>query len=235
MIFIPHYRLKSLVQKLAMVASLPVDYAALHPWRALQRAALAETVEFIRAEMPGAIAFDTPRDLLAHALTLLPDAGLVAEFGVNEGGTINFIARRLPGRTIDGFDSFEGLPEDWAGAHLTRGMFSRRGRPPSVRRNVRLHPGLFDDSLPRFAAAHPGPLAFLHVDCDLYSSTASVFRHLGDRVGPGTVIVFDEYFNYPNWQAHEHRAFREFVAARRLAFDYLGYSFAQVAIRVRGD
>jgi hypothetical protein len=31
-------------------------------------------------------------------------------------------------------------------------------------------------------------------------------------------MVFDEYFNYPGWQNHEHKAFRELV-------DHYGYTF----------
>lgn len=50
--------------------------------------------------------------------------------------------------------------------------------------------GWFDETLPKFAAEVEGPAAFLHVDCDLYSSTRTVFEALGDRVVPGTVIVF---------------------------------------------
>ena len=63
-----------------------------------------------------------------------------------------------------------------------------------------------------WCAEHPGAVAFLHVDCDLYGSTRDAFAHLGERLVPGTVIVFDEYFNYPNWQQHEHRAFEEQLA-----------------------
>jgi hypothetical protein len=75
-----------------------------------------------------------------------------------------------------------------------------------------------------------GSAAFLHVDCDLYSSTKTILESLSDRIVAGTVIVFDEYFNYPNWRSHEHKAFREFVAAKRAAFRYIGYSFRQVAV-----
>lgn len=231
--FVANFRLKSLVQKVAMALSVPLGYAALHPFRELQRRALAQTADFIAREMPAAVAFDTPRDLLEYALGLVPADGLVAEFGVNEGGTVNFIARHFADRPVHGFDSFEGLPEDWAGAHIPRGYFSRRGQAPRVRPNVVLHPGWFADTLPGFVSAHAGPVAFLHVDCDLYSSTATIFQHLEDRLRPGTVLLFDEYFNYPNWQSHEHRAFLEFVARGQRRFDYVAYSFAQVAVVIR--
>jgi predicted O-methyltransferase YrrM len=231
--FVPYYRLKNLVQKAGMVLRLPLEYVAYHPFRALQRRALDETAEFIRREMPAAVAFDTPRELLAHALARTGIDGIIAEFGVNGGGSVNFIADRVKGRQVEGFDSFAGLPEDWAGAHITRGYFSRAGRPPRVRRNVRLHAGWFRDTLPAFVAGNPGNCAFLHIDCDIYSSTATILEHLGPRIVPGTVIVFDEYFNYPNWQAHEHRAFTEFIRREQRKVEYLGYSYAQVAVVMR--
>jgi predicted O-methyltransferase YrrM len=102
---------------------------------------------------------------------------------------------------------------------------------------VSLVVGLFSDTLPEFVRTHDGPCSFLHVDCDLYSSAKTVFEDLGDRIQPGTVIVFDEFFNYPGWQNGEYRAFCDFVAARNLKFQYIGYTERdeQVAIRFLTD
>ena len=74
----------------------------------------------------------------------------------------------------------------------------------------------------------------MHMDADLYSSTKTVFDILGDRVVPGTVIVFDEFFNYPGWREGEYKAFQEFVATRRLEFTYIGYCRydEQVAVKI---
>ncbi|NOU05276.1 MAG: class I SAM-dependent methyltransferase [Hyphomicrobiaceae bacterium] len=231
--FIANYPLKSFVQKLMMFRALPRDYVTFHPYRGLQARALEETMDFITAEMPKAVAFDTPKELMEQALKLTPKTGIVAEFGVNEGGSIAFIAKTLGKRVIDGFDSFEGLPEDWSGNQMSAGYFNRGGKLPKVPSNVRLHPGWFNVSLPKYVTANPGPVAFLHVDCDLYSSTATIFELLGAQCGPGTVIVFDEYFNYPAWKTHEHKAFTEFIAKTGRTFDYIGYSFKQVAIILR--
>ena len=46
---------------------------------------------------------------------------------------------------------------------------------------------------------------------------------LANRIVPGTVIQFDEYFNYPGWQDGEYKAFKEFVESRDVEFEYLGY------------
>lgn len=232
--FIANYGLKALVQKTSMFLRLPVDYSEFHPYRALQVKSLEDTLQFIGEKMPNALAFDTPKELMAHALKQVAVEGIFAEFGVNEGGSVNFIASQCPKRAIDGFDSFEGLPENWSGNNMAAGYFSRGGQLPKVRSNVTLHRGWFDQSLPKFLSETPGNAAFLHIDCDLYSSTKTIFEQFATRIVPGTVLVFDEYFNYPNWRAHEHKAFEEFVAANGIEFEFLAYSFRQVSAIVRG-
>lgn len=228
--FVASYGLKSWVQKAAMVARLPLAYSQDHPYTGLKERARKDTLDFIMAEMPESLAFDTPRELMHYALSRATVDGFYAEFGVNEGGTISYIAKQIPAKTIHGFDSFEGLPEDWAGNAMAAGYFNRKGRLPKVPANVELHRGWFKESVPKFAAGHNTPAAFLHIDCDLYSSTVDIFSSLDDRIVPGTVLMFDEYFNYPNWQAHEHKAFMEFQASSGKVFKTIGYSIQQVAV-----
>lgn len=228
--FVGHYGLKSLVQKAVVALGLPFEYRSFHPYRALQARALEDTLGFIGETMPDAVGFDTPRELLDFAVAAAPRAGFVAEFGVNTGGSINHLAKRLAGQSVHGFDSFEGLPENWSGNNFVKGEFARGGRLPKVRPNVRLHRGWFEETLPAFLATEPGPAALLHVDCDLYSSTRTILDVLTPAIVPGTVIVFDEYFNYPGWRRHEHHAFTEFLAATGRRARYLGYAYRQIAI-----
>ena len=61
---------------------------------------------------------------------------LIAEFGVATGRTINHIARLRPEDIVHGFDSFEGLPEDWT-SRMPKGFFKRTALP-KVRENVKL-------------------------------------------------------------------------------------------------
>jgi len=102
---------------------------------------------------------------------------------------------------------------------------------PKVPQNVVLHKGYFADT-PLWLEQHSGPAAFIHIDSDLYESAKDVFDHLGDRIVPGTVIVFDEYFNYPNRQDHEFRAFQELVARRGILYRYLAYARFQVGLKI---
>jgi hypothetical protein len=198
-----------------------------------QRRALLETVAFVETQMPHVPSFKNRFKLMEYALRQSDVArGLICEFGVHRGESINKLAKWMPDAEIHGFDSFEGLPEGWQ-PDIGRGAFAINGFP-KVASNVKLHKGWFDTTLREFKKGHSGPIAFLHADADLYSSTKSIFDVLGDQIVPGTVVQFDEYFNYPGWQQHEYRAFSEFCTERAVQFEYLGFaSFAeQVAVRI---
>lgn len=197
--------------------------------RGAARHATLTSAAFVAESMPLARPFRTPVAVLRHALSLAPEKGLVAEFGVYSGATLREIARERPG--AHGFDSFEGLPEDWRWAHGT-GSWAAKSIPDIE--GAELHVGWFSDTVPPFAEALDGPVAFLHLDADLYSSTDTVLRAFEDRIEAGTVLLFDEYFNYPGWQEHEHRAFGEFVERTGREYEYAAYNSRgeQVAVRM---
>ena len=194
--------------------------------------AAMDSARFYEEFMLTAGAFDTDLLLLSHAMSIAPTKGLILEFGVASGRTIRHIAG-LTGRDIHGFDSFEGLPESWR-TGFTRGAFAQP--LPSVPNHVSLHKGWFSDTLPPFMTTTNDPVALLHIDCDLYSSTAFVLNALADRIGAGTVIVFDEYLNYPGWKQHEHKAFQEFAVktGRTFRFDSFVPSHQQVCVVITG-
>ena len=186
----------------------------------LQLQARRETLDYINSNMRHCLICRNRRALFEYALGHAGLDGLVAEFGVARGDSIRLLGK-LTNATVHGFDSFLGLPEDWSGATEKRGTFA--GRPRRLPGNVNIHAGLFADTLPVFLQEHEQPIRFMHVDCDLYSSTRTVFELLGVRIVPGTVIVFDEYFNYPNWQEHEYKAFQEYIRAQGGRYEYLAF------------
>jgi hypothetical protein len=75
-----------------------------------------------------------------------------------------------------------------------------------------------------FLTNPPGPVAMLHIDCDLYSSTRTVLDLVGPRLVTGSVVLFDEYFNYPTWQEHEYLAWQEYIERTGTQFEYAGYT-----------
>jgi hypothetical protein len=215
-------------------------HAALRAWERRQRRDLLTVTDieaaqssaaFFRAEMDRATVYFAKRDTMAAALAAAPAEGLYLEFGVYSGGTLRQMVEAAPAGTVFGFDSFEGLPEHWRSG-FDVGAFSVEGLPDVP--GAELVVGWFDATLPGFLADHPEPLAFLHLDADLYSSTKTALDALEDRIRPGTIVFFDEYFNYPGWEEHEHRAWTEFVERAGIEFEYMGLTAddEQVAARV---
>lgn len=165
------------------------------------------------------------------AIAGAPPAGLVLEFGVRFGNTIRQIAA-LAKQPVHGFDSFEGLPESWHAE--AKGSYTTGGRLPDVPAGVTLHKGWFDATLQGFLAQHPGPVRFVNIDCDLYSSTKTVLDLLAPRMVAGSVLVFDEYIGNAHWREDEFKAFQEAVAAHGWKYEYLCYSLftKQVAVKL---
>lgn len=190
------------------------------------------SAEFVAKHLPRAPRFPDAAAFLDAMLAQAPAEGLILEFGVYSGESITRIAQARPDHAVHGFDSFSGLPEFWRKG-FDAGTFAVESLPP-VPPNVTLHPGWFDRTLPAFLDAHPGPIAFLHIDCDLYSSTQTILAQLGARLRPGTIIAFDEYLNYPGWQQHEHKAFSEFIASTHRAYEWIGLvpSYEQAGLRI---
>jgi hypothetical protein len=190
-------------------------------WAAEVRAA-KETEAFILDRMPKVPSFGHPWETLRFGCGLVGVEGMVVEFGVATGATLRIIREELPDRPAHGFDVFTGLPEDWR-TGFPAGRFAQEELPDVS--GAELVVGLFEDTLPGFLESHPGPIALMHVDCDLYSATRTVLEHAGSRLVEGSVLVFDEYFNYPGWQSGEHQAWEEFAAKTGLEFRYDGYTY----------
>lgn len=198
-----------------------------------QLMAAASSAELATERMNGAAVFMDRMDLLDFAVTKAPEVGLVCEFGVYRGETLKRVAKAIPTRTVHGFDAFTGLPEDWRPG-FAAGTFETDPSQLALPKNCELHPGLFSETLPAFLDRHREAISFLHIDCDLYTSTTCVLDLMSERIVDGTIILFDEFFNYPGWQNHEFRAFEEFLCRTNLCPIYLAYNRngQQVAIRM---
>ena len=187
---------------------------------------------------------------LAFAVDQVPPRlrhGLHLEFGVRNALSINFLAAKTDayGAVWDGFDSFVGLPSSGSGKSVGwgAGVFTRHGSLPTVRSNVRLHAGWFNETVPRLLDAKQASthgVAFVHLDADLYESTAIVLDALGSRCAfrKGTVLSFDELFGTAAVLAHEYRALNEAAAKWQFKYEFISYAltrksaYARAAVRI---
>lgn len=62
---------------------------------------------------------------------------------------------------------------------------------PTVRANVRLIEGVFEDRLSGFLLEHPDVVAFINIDSDLYSAAKTILTKLNAQIVPGTILYFD--------------------------------------------
>jgi hypothetical protein len=155
---------------------------------------------------------------------------LYLEFGVYEGDSIRYWSQLLknPASVLHGFDSFEGLPEDWDRNH-PKGRFSTAGKLPEISdTRVRFFKGWFNETLPAYRLPEHDKLV-INMDADLYTSTKYVLECLGERIEIGSWVYFDEF---SDWQ-HEFRAFREFVRDSGMRFQAFAASsnFCNIAFR----
>jgi hypothetical protein len=165
------------------------------------------------------------------AATVRGQRVLYLEFGVAGGNTMRHWSRLLdnPDSMLHGFDSFEGLPSDWA-LGWPEGWHTQEGRPPEFEdHRVRLFKGWFRDTLPRYEWPDGHDQLIVTLDADLYSSTAYVLEAIQDRISVGTVLYFDEFHHY----ADELRAFDELLRRAGWSFDILAATrdFSRVAFR----
>ena len=144
------------------------------------------------------------------------------EFGVASGNTINYISK-FTNNTVYGFDSFEGLPEKWRDG-IEKGFFSRNGILPQVNSNVKLIKGWFNETLVDFIKIQNKKISFIHIDCDLYSSTKYVLATLINYIDNNCIIIFDELVNYPGFDGDngELKAFYEFITENNVDYEWIG-------------
>ncbi len=140
------------------------------------------------------------------------------EFGVSKGGSLRWWVEHSPHpeSTFVGFDTFEGLPEDWG--PWPKGAFTADGKAPEIADpRCSFVKGLFQDTLPGWLIGREFKRRIVvHLDADLYTSTLMVLTQIMPRLKSGDIIIFDEFNNY----LHEYRAFidattaysRDFVA-----------------------
>ena len=153
--------------------------------------------------------------------------GLWAEFGVYKGVSSKYLNKirkeKFPNlkNNFHGFDSFEGLPEKWQGTKSKKGKFNTKKIPKIP--GVTFYKGWFKDTIPEFLKTHKQNFAFIHIDCDIYSSTVDILKNLKDRIVPGTVILFDELIGYKAWEQHEYKAFMEFVKENNVEFEWIAF------------
>jgi hypothetical protein len=152
------------------------------------------------------------------------------EFGVYVGKTINYFSKYV--NTIYGFDSFEGLKEDWAGTFLPKGYFNLNKKLPKLNKNVIPIVGWVQDTLPLFLEKYKPKINFVHMDMDTYETTKFVLTKIKPYLLKNSIIAFDELYNYPGWEFGEYKALKETFNENEYKFIAFNGDHEQAAIQI---
>lgn len=202
--------------------------------------------EYIPDELANVEIFLGRKKLHKHCAGLANEIdGDYAEFGVYKGVSARWILNLMSDdRKLWLFDSFEGLPEDWevgltpwaigASELHVKGRFALVEVPVFKDSRAKIVPGWFEDTLPAWAWEVSPKLAYIHIDCDLYSSAETVLRYTTGLMQPGAIVLFDELWGYENYLDGEWRALQEWTAEAEIEYDWVGRTNkCQAALRIR--
>lgn len=188
-------------------------------------------------QFPSAVQVGSREDLCRYLNDTLLDGGRQSidylEFGVFEGASVRFwiAANQNAESRFIGFDSFEGLPEDWH-SDQRKGAFSTGGKLPEIADSrVSFVAGWFQKSLRRFLASYqPQDRLVIHIDCDLYSSTLYCLTALDPVISTGTLVVLDDFFD----ALHVYRALTDYCSAYMREYKILAHTpeIGQAAIMI---
>ena len=168
-----------------------------------------------------------------EAIKKFDKESLFLEFGVFKGDSINLFAEKL--KKIDaeifGFDSFKGLKDEWMTEEFNpSGTFDLKGKKPRVERNVKLIDGWVEETAKNFLSKNSKKIAFIHFDMDTYKSTSFVLKLVKSNFQAGTIILFDEFYGFPNWEKYEYKAFKEEIEENR--FKFIAFGSRQACIKI---
>ena len=169
--------------------------------------------------------------LFDHMIELSKKSRPFYEFGVWRGEAFRYLIKTF--KKGYGFDTFEGLPEDWHDE--AAGTYSSGGNVPKVK-GGKFIVGKFEDTLPGFFAEERPIASIINFDADLYSSTICALNHAKPVIDKHTILIFDEFLMNNNWEEDEYKALEEFCATNNYTYEVLAISFftKQVAVKLIG-
>ncbi len=198
-----------------------------------------ECYDFFKDDMKNSAIFLKSRDIRSYCISKAfnnnkSTDNLYLEFGVFKGESINLFGKFLQQHNLKiyGFDSFEGLEEEWnMNDYNPIGRFSLNKKKPKVLKNVNLIVGKVQDTLENFLKNKKNKkISFAHLDMDTYTPTKYTLNKIKPYLESGSIILFDEFYGFPNWRQHEFKAFTEIFEKKE--YKYIAFCESEVAIQI---
>ena len=151
------------------------------------------------------------------------------EFGVWRGVSFRYLIKKI--ERGYGFDTFEGLPEDWH--NHKAGTYSSDSVVPKIDGGEFIV-GKFEDTLPKFFADRRQRASIINFDADLYTSTICALTHAKPIIDQHTILIFDEFIMNKNWEQDEYKALQEFCNTHNYKYEVVAISLftKQVAVKI---
>jgi hypothetical protein len=174
---------------------------------------------------------------VAEECALLAEPITYLEFGVHKGVSIAwwYGHNQFEASRFYGFDSFEGLPEDW-NSDRGIGTFDVNGQAPLTDDSrVTFVKGWFHQTLPGQLQILETPnRRVIHMDADLYRSSIYPLCLMGPYIHDNDIMIFDEFAD----SIHEFRAFEDFRQIFGIEAELIvassGFNQSAFRLRVKG-
>ena len=202
---------------------------------AAQLRAATSSAEWLHRNADRAPTYDRRNEMLEALFPFVPAEGDLAEFGVHTGAITVFVRPRFADRRYHAFDSWRGVPEAMS-LRRKKFFFDLNGVVPKLPPDAIIHSGWFHETIPKWREQFDAPIAFAYIDCDLYESVCTVLEGLTDRIRAGTILVFDSWYNFPNWEEHSPKASEEWMQRHGIRMEPIGVTTMDhsVAFRIVG-
>jgi len=150
-------------------------------------------------------------DVFKHIDISTSPNSLFMELGVFTGHTLSLINQNTENITVYGFDTFSGLPEDWAessGNILYNKNAFATSIPVDTDKNTFIV-GKVEDTLLDFLKEKNQKIKFIHLDLDLYSASKYALNTIFDYLEDEAIIVIDDVYGLPSWEEHSIKSLSE--------------------------
>ena len=209
----------------------------------LKKESKSEAVDYVRPLLSDVLIFTDRLENVEYSVNCALKYkttmnNLFAEFGVWKGKSLKKISKMIGNDSMCfGFDSFEGLQEDWVGTSMAKGFFNVNKKTPKIDNpNCKFYVGYFDKTIPDFVnfldKNQIEQILFIHLDSDTYPAANIVLNSLSKFIRKNTIITFDEYLGYPGWKYGEYKAFQEFIRDYNMKYKYLSFSSESATIQI---
>ena len=150
------------------------------------------------------------------------------ELGVGDGNSARIISEFFSEKQIYGFDSFDGFKDEPVNNSFWESYqkdFKNR-KMPDLPKNYFLIKGYLEETFNDFVKKnnlHDVDTLLIHFDMDVYEPTKLILNFVRNSKKK-TIIMFDEFYNYEEFEKHEWRAFYEEIVCNNVNNKMLFYT-----------